>query len=587
MIDLDPSALLTAQHRLGGRYRLDALVVEGAAGALFRGRDEDVDVEVAVKLVSPSLMSGEAELMHFVEVAGMLRGIHDAALVRTYEVGVDGGRAFYTMPFMDGLTLREVMDVRAQKGLTFTVAEVLPLFGQLANALDALLSFGPHGALRPTSVLVLSEMLKVTGAAHLAGLPRDRFVAAVRQAGGFAYLAPEIRGGNGPVGLAADVYSLTAIMCEMLAGVVGSREPEAWRVASDRLPGRLAAVLHRGLAPSPNERYPDVRSLLAAVSETVGDAPAAPLAVPRAEKTPAPRATAARRPTQPPQQPAAPVAPPPAEVAVSAAEPAPFQAQRKKSPTLLVGAVVAVLAAAGGVFALRSMKAADAPVDHPAAGAPPAAAAPKAAAASPASETLEMEVGPNDGSADGGAAREADGAATDTGGKATDQAPRIPGQRRYVLRPATKRTKPKAAKEAPIPVHAAPSPELAKRDIIPPHEQQAKAELPPEPPPPPPPPAAFVKPQDEPVTSPVLISGPPIDYSAEAYRRRVQGHVTATCTVTASGTVKDCKILKSLAFMDGAVLRALQGRRYKPAIQGGKPIDLEVTFNVVVKMPED
>jgi TonB family protein len=578
MIDLDPSALLTAQHRLGGRYRLDALVVEGAAGALFRGRDEDVDVEVAIKLVSPALTAGEAELTRFVEVASRLRGIHDAALVRTYEVGVDGGRAFYTMPFMDGLTLREVMDVRAQKGLTFTVAEVLPLFGQLANALDALAHFGPHGSLRPTSVLVLSELLKVTGAAHLAGLPRDRFVASVRGQGAAGYLAPEARSGSGPIGLAADVYSLTAIMCEMLAGVVGSREPEAWRVAGERLPGRLAAVLHRGLATAPSDRYPDVRSLLAAVSETVGDAPAAPLAVPRPEKTPAPRTTTPRRQTLSPQPAAA--ASPPTEIATAAVDPEP---SRKKSPVLLVGAAIAVLAAGGGVYALRaphSPATAEAPAaDRPAAAAPEAKAAPE----SPASETLEMEVGPGDAAAparDG----EPGGAATET--QRADPAPRIPGQRRYVLRPA-KRAKTKTAKaEAPIPVHVA-NPEPIKRDIIPAHEQQVKAELPPEPPPPPPPPAAFVKPAEEPVISPVLISGPPIDYSAEAYNRHVQGHVTATCMVTSQGTVKDCKILKSLAFMDGAVLRALHGRRYKPATQGGKPIDLEVTFNVVVKMPEE
>ena len=57
------------------------------------------------------------------------------------------------------------------------------------------------------------------------------------------------------------------------------------------------------------------------------------------------------------------------------------------------------------------------------------------------------------------------------------------------------------------------------------------------------------------------------------------------CVVTVEGFVHSCKVIKSLPFMDRAVIDSLQRRRYKPAVQQGKPIDVYYTFNVRLKLP--
>ena len=50
-------------------------------------------------------------------------------------------------------------------------------------------------------------------------------------------------------------------------------------------------------------------------------------------------------------------------------------------------------------------------------------------------------------------------------------------------------------------------------------------------------------------------------YTREALEAKVEGKVIARCTITVTGTLTDCRIIKSLAFLDQAVLSTLAGQR--------------------------
>jgi protein TonB len=49
--------------------------------------------------------------------------------------------------------------------------------------------------------------------------------------------------------------------------------------------------------------------------------------------------------------------------------------------------------------------------------------------------------------------------------------------------------------------------------------------------------------------------------------------------------VYGCRVVKSLPFMDRAVLEALERRRYSPATLGGKPIEVDYTFKLTLRLP--
>ena len=90
---------------------------------------------------------------------------------------------------------------------------------------------------------------------------------------------------------------------------------------------------------------------------------------------------------------------------------------------------------------------------------------------------------------------------------------------------------------------------------------------------------------EESMTPPEMISGPVPEYTPEAIERGVEGSMQVRCVVAADGQVRGCKVVKGLPFMNGAVVRALERRRYKPAAAQGKPLDVYFTFNIRLQLP--
>lgn len=88
------------------------------------------------------------------------------------------------------------------------------------------------------------------------------------------------------------------------------------------------------------------------------------------------------------------------------------------------------------------------------------------------------------------------------------------------------------------------------------------------------------------MTPPALVSGPPLEYTQQALEREVEGVMVVECVVAVDGTVHACRVLRSLPFMDRAVIDNLERRRYKPATLGGRPLDVQYTFTIRLKLPQ-
>lgn len=87
------------------------------------------------------------------------------------------------------------------------------------------------------------------------------------------------------------------------------------------------------------------------------------------------------------------------------------------------------------------------------------------------------------------------------------------------------------------------------------------------------------------MTRPVFISGPEPTYTQRALEQEVAGLMVVKCVLTAEGTVRDCRVLKGLPHMDSAVVDALEHRRYKPATQNGKPVEINYVFKLNLEVP--
>ncbi len=91
---------------------------------------------------------------------------------------------------------------------------------------------------------------------------------------------------------------------------------------------------------------------------------------------------------------------------------------------------------------------------------------------------------------------------------------------------------------------------------------------------------------DERMSAPEKLGGPDPKYTEKAIEREVQGTMVVRCVVTTEGKVFGCRVLKSLPFMDRAVIDALERRRYKPATLGGRPVEVNYNFKITLRLPE-
>jgi serine/threonine protein kinase len=207
-----------AGEKISERYPVMAVAGPGPCGWVFRCRDIELEVDVAVKLVHPRLLQTPDEREHFSQAMRLSRKFTHPGLARSYDEGVDAnGWPFFTQPFVEGLTLQKIIEQRLASGQFFLPGEVEPIVSQLVKALEAAHAHGPHLNLKPTNIVIQPDLLKVTDFGLGIALPRVPFIQAERQASAHRFLAPEFLAGFEVDGR-ADQYALGVMVGWMLSG---------------------------------------------------------------------------------------------------------------------------------------------------------------------------------------------------------------------------------------------------------------------------------------------------------------------------------------------------------------------------------
>jgi len=260
---------------LDGRYRLDSHLGGGSFGTVFRARHLELDRDVAVKVLATSAGTDPEALARFRrEGASACRVKHPNA-VDIYDFGVnEGGVAFLVMELLQGRSLEKELEEKTRLSPLRCAEIVVPICSALAAAHAAGVV---HRDIKPSNVFLhqtpLGEMPKILdfGIAKMAG------EAAIGQnltvdgslLGTPAYMAPE-RFRRGPYGTKSDIYSLGAMLYEMLTGrlpfVPSSADPlalVAMQAEEDPPPLRLrcpeASPALESLVQSALSRTPDAR----------------------------------------------------------------------------------------------------------------------------------------------------------------------------------------------------------------------------------------------------------------------------------------------------------------------------------------
>jgi len=339
-----------------GDLELVGRIGEGGMGVVERAHDHRLDRDVAVKLLTPGLLADPNARARFDRECRIAATLQHPNVVPVYDVGDDDGQTYIVMMLIDGPDLARAL---ADSG-PFDPSRAVVIIGQVAAALDTAHERDlVHRDVKPGNVL-----LARSGGADHAYLTDFGLARAIGEAspmsrsnvalGTLGYVAPEQLEGNAIDGR-ADIYSLACVTYELLTGVPPfgrsteralitahlTEPPPAASAARSGLPPALDAVIVRGMAKRPADRYQSAgefaKALARARTAPVATSPPPAMTVPLPPPPAAGMATVAftRPPTPPP--------------------PAPAPARASRTPLLagiLVIVLLLVLGGLGAVFVL-------------------------------------------------------------------------------------------------------------------------------------------------------------------------------------------------------------------------------------------
>ena len=268
-----------------GRYSLVRRVGAGGFATVWLAYDEQLDAEVAVKILSDNWIDEDDVRRRFVAEGRFLRRVDSPHVVGVHDVGqTEDGRPYLVLTYADGGSLAD----RIKAG-PLEIANAVEIVLQVGNGLRQLHSRGVlHRDVKPANVLFRSD--PPTERAMLGDLGLGKSLEAVSQltmpGGTPAYVAPEQAMGE-RLDQRADLYSLGAVAYAAFTGQAPhgvaslgavmriDAPPPLMSSLREEVSAALDAVVRRALEPDRERRWADLSSFLTAlrIAHETGELP--------------------------------------------------------------------------------------------------------------------------------------------------------------------------------------------------------------------------------------------------------------------------------------------------------------------------
>jgi serine/threonine-protein kinase len=259
-------------------YEILEQIGSGGMGVVFKARQAALNRFVALKMVRAIDASNRELLARFRSEAHVVASLHHPHIVQVHDYGEHDGLPYIAMELVEGGSLADRLD-----GTPWAPRAAAALLIKLADAVHfAHQRHVIHRDLKPANVLVISDghelEVKITdfGLAKLLAEESSQHTKSYAFIGTPSYMAPEQANGRASeIGPTADVYSLGAILCELLTGqpplrgetpietlrLLLSAEPVSIHQFAARIPRDLATICDKCLQGDPNRRYASAAEL--------------------------------------------------------------------------------------------------------------------------------------------------------------------------------------------------------------------------------------------------------------------------------------------------------------------------------------
>ncbi|WP_114856446.1 serine/threonine-protein kinase [Brachybacterium sp. YJGR34] len=231
---------------LEGRYELTSLIATGGMGQVWKGRDQELGREVAVKVLREEYAGDEGFLKRFRAEARHTAALSHEGIAALYDYGELDGRAYIVMELCPG---RPLSDIIEENPGGLPEKRVVSLLIELSRALDAAHSKGVvHRDVKPENVLVDEDhdwAMKITDFGIARSKDQARLTKTGLVMGTAQYLSPEQAMGKQATSL-SDIYALGIVAFEMLVGrrpFTGSSQVEIAMAQVKQQPPELPEIL--------------------------------------------------------------------------------------------------------------------------------------------------------------------------------------------------------------------------------------------------------------------------------------------------------------------------------------------------------
>jgi eukaryotic-like serine/threonine-protein kinase len=261
-------------HQLG-RYEIIGELGRGAMGIVYKAQDPLIERVVAVKCVGIGMSQEETEAFdqRFYREAKSAGRLNHPNIVTIHDVGKSGDHAYIAMEFLEGQSLREILD----SGVVLPLDLISDVIAQVADGLAfAHQNAIVHRDIKPANIMVLyNGAVKITDFG-IALLPTGSRTMAGTIFGSPKYISPEQVVGNQVDGR-SDIFSLGSVLYETLTGAPPFTGDELnailYKVINEmplppssrnrRIPSAFDYIVMKAMAKLPGERYQTVQEMAA------------------------------------------------------------------------------------------------------------------------------------------------------------------------------------------------------------------------------------------------------------------------------------------------------------------------------------
>ena len=253
---------------LADRYRIDGEIGSGGMAIVYRAHDIRHDRSVALKVLNPELgaLLGPTRFLAEIRVTANLQHPN---LLPLFDSGEANGLLFYVMPYVEGESLRS----RLTRERQLPIDEAVHIAASVAGALEYAHAHGViHRDLKPENILMQAGEPMVADFGIALAVKKaggERITHTGISLGTPQYMSPEQATGDRTVDGRSDIYSLAAVLYEMLTGdpphtgntlqsivaKVLTEDVPSVRVTRPNVPGHVANAISRGLEKVPADRW--------------------------------------------------------------------------------------------------------------------------------------------------------------------------------------------------------------------------------------------------------------------------------------------------------------------------------------------